>query len=194
MSETYLYNGEDIEVNQLILKIRNGEEELFSLITAEYLPVINKFVSLIDCSDADKDDFVQVGLLALCGAIDAYDFKSSSFSTFASLCIKRAILSELRHISSKKHIPKTALINIDDNVLIDDNNPESTFLDKENITDLTDKIKLSLSSFEYKVLTAYLKYGSYSETATALCVSSKDVNNALHRARKKIKKSIGSYR
>ena len=82
----------------------------------------------------------------------------------------------------------------DDTVLIDDNNPESTFLDKENITDLTDKIKLSLSSFEYKVLTAYLKYGSYSETATALCVSSKDVNNALHRARKKIKKSIGSYR
>lgn len=194
MSETYFYNGAEIGENQLILRIRNGENVLFSLISSAYLPVINKYVSVLDCSDSDREDFVQIGLLALCGAVDAFDFSSSSFATFASLCIKRAIISELRHISSKKQIPKLALVNIDNADLLDGNDPETLLMDKEDINLLTGKIKLSLSDFEYKVLTAYLKFGSYSEAATALDITVKEVSNALQRARKKIRKSIGGSR
>lgn len=189
--KTYFYKGEEIDENQLISRIQNGEEELFSLISSSYLPVINRYVSVLNCLDNDRDDFVQIGLLALCGAIDAYDFKSSSFSTFASLCIKRAIISELRHISSKKQIPASAVTSLEDSDIYEENNPESAFIDKESTNVLTDKIKSELSSFEYKVLIAYLKYSGYSEVASFLGITVKEVDNALQRARKKIMKSIG---
>ncbi len=194
MSETYFYNGEEISENQLILRIRSGEEDMFSLLTSAYLPVINKYLSTIDCSISDKEDFVQIGLLALYGAVDAYDFSSSSFSTFVSLCVKRAIVSELRRISSKKQIPHLALVNIDDTDLSDDNDPETAVIDKEDIGFLVDRIKSALSEFEYQVLNAYLKFGGYTETARALNVTVKEVNNALQRARIKIRKSIGKVR
>ena len=194
MSETYFYNGEEISENQLILRIRSGEEDMFSLLTSAYLPVINKYLSTIDCSISDKEDFVQIGLLALYGAVDAYDFSSSSFSTFVSLCVKRAIVSELRRVSSKKQIPHLALVNIDDTDLSDDNDPETAVIDKEDIGFLVDRIKSALSEFEYQVLNAYLKFGGYTETARALNVTVKEVNNALQRARIKIRKSIGKVR
>ncbi len=194
MSKTYFFNGEEIDENQLIMRIRQGEEELFSLITFEFLPVINKYVSALDCSGGDSEDFVQIGLLALCGAVDAYDFASASFSTFASLCIRRAIISELRYFSSKKQIPRGALSDINEAEIWNENDPESAFIDKESINVLTDKIKLTLSSFEYKVLTAYLKHGNYSKVGAALNITPKEVNNALQRARKKIRKSIGGSR
>lgn len=194
MAKTYFYNDKEINEEQLILRIRNGEDELFSLISSAYLSVINKYVSALDCSGVDREDFVQIGLLALCGAINAYDFSSASFYTFASLCIKRAIISEIRHFSAKKQIPYSCLSDITESDLWEENDPETAFLDKEGINVLTDKIKLTLSSFEYRVLTAYLKFGSYSEVASTLNISVKEINNALQRARKKIKKSIGGSR
>lgn len=194
MAKTYFYNGEEIEENQLLLRIRNGEDQLFAIISTAYLPIINKYVSLLECSNVDREDFVQIGLLALCGAINAYDFSSASFATFASICIKRSIISELRHISSKKHINQFMTTIIDENSLLEENDPETAFLNKENINVLTDKIKLVLSSFEYKAFNAYLKFGNYSEAALSLNVSVKEISNALQRARKKIRKSIGSGR
>lgn len=194
MSKTYFYNGEEIDENQLIHRIRKGEEELFSLITSSYLPIIYKYVSSLNYSDIDKDDFVQIGLLALYGAVDAYDFKSASFVTFACLCIRRAIISELRYVSSKNQFSKDILSTISDAELWNDNDPESAFIDKESISVLIDKIKLSLSDFEYKVLTAYLKFGNYSKVGEALAITPKEINNALQRARKKIRKSIGNIR
>ena len=86
------------------------------------------------------------------------------------------------------------MVDISDYEIADNIDPESSFIDKENAEMLNSKIKTALSKLEYKVLTAYLTYGSYSAVAEALSVSQKDVNNALQRARKKIKKSIGNFR
>ena len=65
---------------------------------------------------------------------------------------------------------------------------DDSFINKEDFIRFSDKIKLTLSSFEYCVLAAYLKYGNYSEVAQDQNVTVKEVNNALQRARKKIRK------
>ena len=194
MAETYFYNNEEFDENTLVLRIQKGEDELFSLLTAAYLPIIDLFVSALNCAASDKEDFVQIGLLSLYGAVGAYDFSSATFKTFASLCIRRAISSELRRISSKKQIPRDAIVSIDDADVFDINDPESALICKESVNMLTDRIRLSLSAYEYKVLNAYLKLGNYGEVATLLKITVKDVNNALQRARKKIKKSVGCSR
>ena len=192
--KTYTLPNEVISENELILRIRSGEKDLFSYICTAYMPLINYYVSSLDCSEMDREDFLQVGLLALSGCVDLYDFTSSSFSTFVGVCVKRALLSELRRLFAKKQIPSSALVDINDCEIADSIDPESSFIDKENAEMLNSKIKTALSKLEYRVLTAYLTYGSYSAVAEALSVSQKDVNNALQRARKKIKKSIGNFR
>ena len=192
--KTYKLSNEVISENDLILQIRSGRKELFSYVCAEYLPLINKCVSALDCSESDREDFLQVGLLALSGCVEFYDFSSSSFSTFVSVCVKRALISELRRLSAKKQIPTHSLVNIEECQLFDDSDPEKFFIDKENAKNLNDEIKSTLSELEYKVLTAYLTYNNYKTVAESLLISPKDVNNALQRARKKIKKSIGAIR
>lgn len=192
--KTYKVDGEIINEDEIILRIRSGQKDLFSYICASYMPLINYYVSSLNCSEYDREDFLQVGLLALSGCVDLYDFNSSSFSTFVSVCVKRAILSELRRLSAKKQIPIFALVDISECDLSDDNDPETSFIDKENIEALNKNIKSTLSVLEYKVLTSYLMFNSYSVVAKSLSISKKDVSNALQRARNKIKKSIGIYR
>ena len=189
--KTYTLLNEVISENELILRIRSGQKELFTYVCTAYMPLINCCISALNCSETDREDFVQIGLLALSGCVDHYDFNSSSFSTFVGVCVKRALLSELRRISAKKQIPCSALVSIEECELFDVADPETSFIDKESAENLNNKIKDTLSELEYKVLTAYLTIGSYAAVSKSLSISQKDVNNALQRARKKIKKSIG---
>ncbi len=180
-------NYSDIEENEIIRRIQNGDSEAFSIISSRYFPLINFFVSSLNCSEDDREDLTQEGLLALYSAVGVYDFSSASFKTFASVCIKRGLISELRRISRKKRLPQELPQNFEE-IKTDEFGPEEVFINKENFIHLLDKIKLSLSSFEYAVLSAYLKYGNYNEVADMLCVSVKRIDNALQRVRKKISK------
>lgn len=178
----------EIDENELLHKIKNGDTDCFQLLTKRYLPTINYYISLLGCSENDREDLTQEALMALYSAAGVYDFSSASFSTFASVCIKRSIISSLRRFSGKRNIPQSLITTLDENTVDDEQNPEIKVIDKESYILFSDKIKLTLSSFEYSVLTAYLRYGSYTDIANILSVSVKDVNNALQRARKKIRK------
>ena len=67
-------------------------------------------------------------------------------------------------------------------------NPETAFINKESVALFLNDIKQSLSSFEYTVLSRYLLLGNYKEVCDSLEVSRKEVDNALQRARRKIRK------
>ncbi len=178
-------NYSEIEENEIIRRIQNGESELFSIISGQYISLIGALVSSLNCSEDDREDLIQEGLLALYSAVGVFDFASASFKTFATVCIKRGLISELRRISRKKRLPQELFENLED-AKTDEFGPEEAFINKENFVHFLDKIKLSLSSFEYAVLSAYLKFGNYNEVAKTLCVSVKRVDNALQRVRKKI--------
>ena len=178
----------EIEENEAIRRVQSGETEYFHFISSRYLPTINYMVSTFDIQSSDREDLIQEGLMALYGAVGVYDFTSASFATFASVCIKRGIISALRSMYKKGNIPQSLITSIDEVSLVYDSDPENTFINKEDFIRFSDKIKLTLSSFEYCVLAAYLKYGNYSEVAQDQNVTVKEVNNALQRARKKIRK------
>ena len=188
MTSSYTENNMEIDENDIIRRIQNGETELFQILSNIYLPIINNYISLWDSSQIDREDLIQEALLSLYVATGVYNFKLSSFKTFASICIKRSIISSLRHLSQKKQIPSSLITSLDDIEVFGEDNPEISFIDKESYISFSDKIRLCLSSFEYSVLTAYLKYGDYSKICTKLNTGTKEVNNALQRARKKIKK------
>ena len=139
-------------------------------------------------ADSDIDDYVQEGLIALFSATKVYNPSLSSFSTFASVCIERAMCSLYRKKFAKSQIPDDKLVFTDDlGSFIVEPNPESSLIDKEECRLLAEKIKNSLSSFEYRVLLAFLSGDSNDKISIRLNEPIKKVNNALFRARAKIK-------
>lgn len=156
------------------------------VIIERYYPVILYYARKYAPDDL-REDAIQEGNLALFSAVKNYNLKKASFSTFASLCVKRAVIAVLRGKNRKKDIPDELMSSIEELELIDANTPEKILIDRENLRTLTDNIKVELSSLEYRILQLHLSGNNYSQIALKLEISEKSVDNALSRVRKKLK-------
>ena len=112
---------------------------------------------------ADEEDLIQEGMIGLFKAVKNYDDeKNASFSTFASLCVKRQIYTTVTASKRKKHGPLNNYISLfneqgeEDQFMEEDTNPEQVLIQKENISDYYKKIETKLSSFEKDVMELYL--------------------------------------
>ncbi|MBE5756454.1 MAG: sigma-70 family RNA polymerase sigma factor [Clostridiales bacterium] len=183
---------------ELIECAKNGDTQAENSLIKRYtnliLKIINQRVGRLD--DYKKDEFLQTGRLAVSNAIKAYK-GSSSFTTFAYVCIDRRILDEIKGKNRKKDvITKTALSLNSSNPedisrierIIDLNavDPESKIISEESVAELWVKFEKVLSKFEFEVFTLYLKNYSYKEIATKLEKEEKAINNAVQRIRKKL--------
>lgn len=65
-------------------------------------------------------------------------------------------------------------------------NPEEMVIDRESEQQMEEYLKSRLSSFELEVLKAYMEEENYARVAKRLGRSSKTVDNALQRIRKKL--------
>lgn len=187
MRNTFVEINEKLSDDELIKKINDGEYELLHIILNRYNSVIIYYVNKY-CSDSIKEDAIQEASFALYSAVKNFDADKSSFSTFASLCIKRSLFSYLRSFGNQKNIPSELVSSIDEVEIADSNSPEKIFFDKEDLDALKNNIKLELSPLEFKVLQLYLADDSYQDIANKLDISEKAVNNALVRIRKKLKR------
>ncbi len=185
MGMNFVENNKKLTDDELIALINSGKYENLKIIIDRYLPLISKFAKKY-CPLNEFDDVVQEVTFELYAAIKAYDLKQSSFSAFASVCIKRAVIAHLRKSNSKKNIPEELISYIEETEISTTKTPESIFIEKEDYTALTESIKLELSKLEYNVLQNFLAGKSYKEIGQALSITEKSVDNALARIRKKI--------
>lgn len=186
MSTKFVENYENMSDGKIVEMINGGNYELLQLIIERYYPVILRYVRDY-CPQTYAEDAVQEATLALYSAVHGYDPEKSSFSTFASLCIKRSVLSVVKQQQRKKVIPNGLISTIDGLEIADGNTPEKIFFDKESYRALADTIRLELSSLEYEVLQLYLSGSSYRNISERLGISEKAVDNALTRIRKKLR-------
>ena len=143
------------------------------------------------CPSADKDDLFSEGLLGLLKAIRLYNSeKGASFVTFANLCTDSAMKTCI-----SKAIKDNPLSNCEDfdfDLIKDDSlSPEDTVIDKVQDSQLMNRLSDVLSKKEMKVLEMYLAHCSYEQIANELSMNEKSVDNALQRAKSKIRKSMG---
>lgn len=139
-----------------------------------------------------RDDIVQEGLIGLLNAIESYnEEKGSSFEAFAIACIDNRIYSALRQMVAKKNVPLVDYVSLSENPeeMISSTLPssEEIVILREELETVIEKINENLSKFEKKVLELYLEGYSYIAISELLHSSSKSVDNALQRARKKLK-------
>ncbi len=178
-----------VELNdeELVSLINKGNGSLLQELFHRFDSILHaKAVKYSSC--ADIDDLVQEGLIALFSATKVYNSSLSSFSTFASVCIERAMCSLYRKALAKKQIPEGNIVSIDDVCFLSVNStPESDLIEKEECSLLAEQIKNSLSNTEYKILLAFLSGDSLESISVNFGVTLKAVNNAMFRARAKIK-------
>lgn len=181
----------DYSDEKLVNACKNGDDDAYSALIGRYLLAVRARAYAYDKSAIDFEDLVQEGLIGLMNAVKYYDSSfGASFSTFAYLCIDRNIMSAVKKSLSKKQIPKSALVFIDQTSDFESNhsdNPEIALISKENIDLLKTKITKKLSNMEQSVLKLYLNGNSYDEIAKILKISQKSVDNAMQRLRKKLK-------
>ncbi len=187
MRNIIVENGQIISEEMAVKLINEGEYQLLPFIIEHYMSVIVSTAK--GCLPAPYvDDAVQEATIALYNAIKTYDSQRSSFSTFASLCIRRSVYSFARKNGAQKNIPDEMLSSLEGADISDNSTPEEIIIEKEDYANLTQSIKLELSKMEFEVLQMFLAGLSYSDIAESLNVTEKSVDNALSRIRKKLKK------
>lgn len=177
----------------LITLYRNGNEDACTALLVRYANLINRRVSTIGIDGVDRDDLRQVAYMGLCNAIRAYDpAKGGSFQSFANVCIGNSLKNLFASATSQKGLLSAQTLSFDELEEIDlrdktEADPELALIDRESCNELTELIGRVLSDFERNVLFSYLSGRGYDEVAAKLHSSQKSVDNALQRARRKLK-------
>jgi len=190
---------------QLIKKIKNGDESAENEIFARYKDLVVKISRGYFIVGGDLEDLVQEGMIGLYKAVKGFsDEKEASFKTFAVLCIKHQIQTAIKQANTNKNKPLSSAVSFQSFTengasesldflpiaLILEDTPEEKIIDKENFKTLNLKIKNHLSPMEFKVLKLYLQGYSYKEISIALRVSSKSIDNSLSRIKSKLRSKL----
>ena len=128
---------------------------------------------------------MQEALIGLLRAVRTYDESSASFKTYASSCIRNALVSALRK-ESRRLTSNPVSWDAAAEDLPSGETPESALIDRESSSILYNKIFSVLSAFEKNVFHCYLANMSYAEIAALLDKDEKSIANAITRIRRKL--------
>jgi len=180
------------ETAALITRIQEGSSGAFVRLSELYAPLLESEVARYthSFSSADLEDLRQGALVSLYRAALAYNpEKGVTFGLFAKICIVNGIADTLRYVGKK-----SGTLNIED-IAEEEQfaessslNPQSLFLDKESMRELSRRIQSVLSELEYTIFELYIGGYSYFEIAARVGKSEKSVDNALCRIKIKLKK------
>lgn len=166
------------------------------------------------------DDLIQEGMIGLFKAIRDYDCgRDASFRTFADLCISRQLFSAIQASGRQKNLPLNTAISLYTEISRGENgnpavlgdllgsvqpgqlagsassqSPEDRLIDEENVRQLLTRIREALSPLEEQVISLKITGMDYVEIAHILNRDEKSTDNALQRARGKIRRILRERR
>ncbi len=168
------------------LAVKNDDLSLTVLIL-RYTGVVKQTARSYFLFGGDVEDLVQEGMLGLLKAIKSYNGQIA-FKSYASLCIRRNIISAVKMANGNKHKILNISVDFDDEDFLGDTTfePSELFEKREFLEETRVKLKKILSSFEYGVLTLYLDGYTYAEISAKTGKPFKSIDNAIQRIRKKV--------
>ena len=197
--------NEELINDEVVARAKEGDQEALDLILKEYKKLIFLNVRNYFLVGAEQEDLLQEGTIGLLKAIKGYDKEKASFKTFATLCIRRQILTAVRSSTAQKNI---ALNEASGNNLETEDghedypkelysniryNPEAIFLSKEKIMEFQDFVEHNFSPFERKVFNYMIKGFSYKEIAEELEKTPKVIDNSFQRIKRKSELWLSTY-
>lgn len=183
---------------------KNGNPGAAEYLLRKYKSVVSFKCRLYFLHGADRDDVIQEGMIGLFKAIR--DFKSNracSFRSFADTCITRQIITAVKKSRRKRQLPLSCAVSLSQGGDSEEDegkpqlevaaegeavNPEELLIVRESVRELRAVLRERLSEFEWNALVAFLAGKSYPEIAKEQGRTSKQIDNAICRARRKLYK------
>ncbi len=187
--------------SRLVAMAQEGDIDAEEALMRRYKETVRIKARLYFMAGADEDDVVQEGMIGLLKAIRQYDAdKAATFGTFASICITSQIISAIRTAGRNKHRTLNSSVSLNDtltreggDVKLEDTlkagmeaSPEELLVIKDIVYYIFHNGDDIFSDFEMQVLNEYLKGKKYEKIAKELGKTTKSIDNAMQRTRKKI--------
>lgn len=171
---------------QLIAKALEGDQAALAKIITQMMPTIRRGAGQVVCPGLDFEDAQQEGLIGLFAALQSYDPQSgASFPTYAAACIRNAQRSARRAAVRKKHTPLNDSLPLTEQESIP--GPEEELLEDEAYRSTLEQVNTLLSPLEKLVINLRLDGLPPRQIAQRLNLPPKKVENALTRARRKLR-------
>ncbi len=206
-----MYNYDNCTDEELIIRLREGEESIMDYILNKYKNLVRKYARNMYILGAEEQDLIQEGMIGLFRAIKDYDSgRDASFFTFADLCISRKMYNAIESSQREKHTPLNNYVSLyaqsnadnldgkaDGKMVLMDllsageiSNPENLLIDRENVERIENLVAKELSNFEKQVFNLYITGMKYTQIAKVLGKDEKSTDNALQRIKSKLKKAM----
>ena len=181
--------------------MREQNEEANEILYEKYKPLIiqiskNEY-SKYGYLGIDLNDLIGEGMIVLSYAINTFnDVKNSTFYSYVRVCIERSIKTFIKKRRGLKYKYLNESLSYDntyddyniEDILSSDDNPLYGMLCEENISELYDKLKIKLTNLEYEVFKLKVEGLDYREIASILNKEPKNIDNALSRIKRKIRR------
>ena len=180
----------------LAQRAKNGDDEALADLIERYTPLVCMRARAYARGVMDVDDVYQEGMIALLKAVRNYrEDTAGSFRTFAAVCVNNKMLSAVTAHMRDKNAPMRSYLSLSGREIPEDllaavspeTDPEKLVIASEESAARNRRIETLLSPFERQVLRLYLSSYSYEEMSRQLGSSTKAVDNALQRVRRKLR-------
>jgi len=199
MAVAGLYTGGFVALpdEEIVGRARQGDQGAAECLIGRYRALVESKARAYFVRGADHDDVVQEGMIGLYKAIR--DFRNDEcrrFRPFAELCVTRHIITAVKTATRLKHIPLNRCVSLDDG---SDAIALERLVDTESLSGesgiwngngLSEKLIGSFSELERDVLSRFLDGMTYQEIAAQVGCSTKTVDNALQRVKKKLQRVL----
>lgn len=183
--------AENAEDEALLAAARGGDREAEEALIMRYTRLVRVCARPLFLAGGDSEDLVQEGLMGLLDAIREFDRRrDAGFSTFAQVCVRNRLRSAVRSAAREKHRALNAAVPWEGQEAQEGapapDNPEDMVIAQEAWREEVQRLGRELSPFEREVLGQYLDGFTYQEIARATGKSTKAVDNAVQRIRRKL--------
>lgn len=174
---------------QLVCAAQNGDENAFTSLFHAYTPLLNRLVDQYVAEGVPESDLRSDAIDAFMTAIKRFDSTQSgvTFGLYARICIGNRLIGTLR--AYRRRCTPVSLEEIDPDSLQagDESDPTLGIAETERYVDLCRQMDEVLSCSERQVWMLFISGLTAAQIARRLRIEKKSVENALFRARKKLR-------
>ena len=189
LMEVYAMNlYENTDINTLILRCRDRDDEAFDELVRRYTPLMRKVITGFDQTAYEYSELFSEACVALHIAAGRFDLEQSevTFGLYARICIRNRIVDLIRVAESDPDISER-----DVEGLSYESNLERRLEEREIFNNLLLSAKDLLSDYEYRVLLLHIQGYKTAAIASMLSRSAKSVDNAKSRLFRRLREEIG---
>ena len=181
---------------ELVSSVKDGDTGAFDALAGRFMPAIKSAAGRFSgLYGMDAEDLFQEGMITLFRAVKNYNpLAETLFSTYAITCINNSMISAVKkHLRNSRASANVNFEELDSLGSVPaaygyyQDKVGDIYLDKEAADIRELKIATLLSDFERQVLRLYLQGYTYRQSSEILSASSKAIDNALQRVRRKLR-------